>query len=98
MPSHGTKNASGSRTIGQMKMLGKRDAFELLSATGVRTDGDLLGKHRVHVRPVTCKDGTTRQIAWFLTELPLPGWFQCWIGIDVTELDAERIKPAAKRT
>jgi hypothetical protein len=33
-----------------------------------------------------------------LTELPLPGWFQCWIGIDVTELDAERIKPAAKRT
>jgi hypothetical protein len=79
------------------EMLGKRDAFKLLSATGVGTDGDLLGKHRVHVRPVTCKDGTIRHVAWFLTELPLPGWSQCWIGIDVTELGAENIRPVSRR-
>lgn len=52
------------------EMLGKRDAFTLLSATGVRTDGELLGKNPVHVRSVTCKDGTMRNVAWVLTPLP----------------------------
>jgi hypothetical protein len=39
---------------------------------GVRTDGELLGKNPVHVRSVTCKDGTMRNVAWGLTPLPLP--------------------------
>jgi two-component system CheB/CheR fusion protein len=70
------------------EMLGKPDAFQLLSHVSKKTDGKPLGKHRVQERPVTCKDGSTRHIAWLSLsqDLALPGWSQCWIGLDVTEL------------
>ncbi len=64
------------------EMLGKRDAFTLLSATGVRTDGELLGKNPVHVRSVTCKDGTMRNVAWVLTRCPrcrFPSTSRSWM-------------------
>jgi two-component system, chemotaxis family, CheB/CheR fusion protein len=64
-------------------MIGKPDAFQLLS--GGKTDDSLLGKDRVQVRPVACKDGSIRHVAWLSTELPVPGWSKCWIGLDVTE-------------
>ena len=66
-------------------MIGKPDAFEILSGNNIRTDGSLLGKRRVQVRSVTCKDGSIRHVAWLSTELPLSGWSKCWIGLDVTE-------------
>jgi two-component system CheB/CheR fusion protein len=66
-------------------MIGKPDAFQLLSREGIKTDGSLLGKPRVQVRSVTCKDGSIRYVAWLSTELPLSGWSKCWIGLDVTE-------------
>ena len=64
-------------------MLGKPDAFQLLS--GPTTDGNLLGKHRVQARSVTCKDGTVRQVNWLTTSKDLPHpWTQFWVGLDVT--------------
>ena len=70
---------------GAKDMIGKPDAFQLLSSSRTSTDGNLLGKHRVQVRSVACKDGSIRYVAWLSTELPLPGWSKCWIGLDVTE-------------
>jgi two-component system CheB/CheR fusion protein len=66
-------------------MIGKPDAFKLLSADGGRTDDSVLGKHPVQVQPIACKDGSIRYVAWLSTELPVPGWSKCWIGVDVTE-------------
>jgi PAS domain S-box-containing protein len=65
------------------EMIGKRDAFQLLLAA--KTDGSLLGKHRVQVHSVTCKNGSVRHVAWLSTELPVPGWSKCWVGLDVTD-------------
>ena len=50
-----------------------------------KIDGSPLGKHRVQVRSVTCKNGSIRHIAWVFTELPLPAWSKCWVGLDVTD-------------
>ncbi|HET7909593.1 MAG TPA: chemotaxis protein CheB [Nitrospira sp.] len=67
------------------RMIGKADAFHFLSGGGDKIDGSLLGNHRVQVRAVTCKDGSKRHVAWLSTELPVPGWSTCWVGLDVTE-------------
>jgi two-component system CheB/CheR fusion protein len=81
------------------EMLGKPDAFQLLFRTEAKTDGRrLLGKHRVQQRPVDCKDGTVRHVAWLSMsqEQAFPGWSQCWIGLDITELGSGSIaEPAA---
>ncbi|MDF2459269.1 MAG: methyltransferase/methylesterase, CheR/CheB with sensor [Nitrospira sp.] len=68
-------------------MLGKPDAFHLLSHASERTDGHALGKHRVEERSLNCQDGSVRHIAWLsLSEdLAITGWSHCWIGLDVTE-------------
>ena len=66
-------------------MIGKTDAFQFLSRDEGKTDGSFLGNHRVQVRAVACKDGSKRHVAWLSTELPLPGWSKCWVGLDVTE-------------
>jgi PAS domain S-box-containing protein len=80
------------------EMVGKREAFKLLCASRTETDGEFLGKRPVQVRSLTCKDKSMRHVAWISTELPLPGWSQCWIGLDITELDTEGIvKSSAKR-
>jgi len=65
-------------------MIGKTDAFQLVSEP--QTEAGLLGEHRVYTRPLTCKDGSVRHIAWvsMTKELPLP-WSQCRMGLDVTE-------------
>ena len=65
-------------------MIGKSDAFELVSEP--QTEAGLLGEHRVYTRPLTCKDGSVRHIAWvsMTQELPIP-WSQCRVGLDVTE-------------
>ena len=65
------------------EMIGKRDAFQWLLAA--KTDGSPLGKHRVQVRSVTCKNGSIRHVGWVSAELPLPGWSKCWVGLDVTD-------------
>jgi two-component system CheB/CheR fusion protein len=81
-------------------MLGKAEAFQLLFSAGARTDGNLLGKHRVQVRSVTCKDGSTRHVAWLsmTQEQTFPGWSQCWVGLDVGDLGIGSIaEPAAKQ-
>ena len=69
-------------------MIGKPAAFQLLFALPRNAAGSL-GKHRVQVQSFTCKDGATRNIAWLSMsqEQAFPGWSQCWIGLDVTELD-----------
>jgi PAS domain-containing protein len=46
------------------EMIGKRDAFQLLSTA--KTDGSLLGKHRVQVHSVTCKNGSLRHSLGYL--------------------------------
>jgi two-component system CheB/CheR fusion protein len=68
------------------EMIGKPDAFTLLSGDGGRTDGNLLGRRRVQVQSVPCKDGSVRQVAWLSTELPVPGWSKCWVGLDVESI------------
>ena len=83
------------------ELIGRRDAVQLLFGDGTETDGGLLGKRRVQQRPMTCKDGTVRHVAWIpmLPGLTLPGWSQCWVGIDLSELDTGTIgAPAAKRS
>lgn len=65
------------------EMIGKRDALQLLSAA--QTDVSQLGKHRVHVHGVTCKNGSIWHVAWLSAQLPVPGWSKCWVGLDVTE-------------
>ena len=68
------------------EMIGKQEAFHVLSGKGKKTEGNLLGKHRVEERPLTRKDGEVRFVAWLPAQvLPLPGWAQCWVGMDVTE-------------
>jgi hypothetical protein len=66
-----------------------RDAMQLLFGDGVQTDGGLLGKRRVQQRPMTCKDGRQRHVAWISMSpgVTLPGWSECWIGVDLSELD-----------
>ena len=54
-------------------MFGKPDAF-VLFGDGAREDGGLLGRRRVQVRSVTCKDGSVRHVSSLSTELPVPGW------------------------
>ena len=68
------------------EMIGKRHAFQLLSREGSKSEVKLLGKHPLQERPLLCKDGSIRLIAWLPAQaLPLPGWAECWVGIDVTE-------------
>jgi PAS domain S-box-containing protein len=70
------------------EMIGKPDAFHLLSRMPKPiVSNNVLGKHRVEERSVICKDGTVRVVAWLgrADDLPLPGWAQCWIGLDVSE-------------
>jgi len=86
---------------GAEEMIGRRDAVHLLFGDGAQTDGGLLGKRRVQQRPMTCKDGSLRHIAWIpmVPGLTLPGWSQCWVGIDLSELDRGTIgTSAASRT
>ena len=73
-------------------MIGKPGAFQLVSEP--QTEAGLLGEHRVYTRPLKCKDGSVRHIAWvsMTKELPLP-WSQCRMGLDVTE--HREAKPAA---
>jgi PAS domain S-box-containing protein len=71
-------------------MIGKPDAFQLLSRSpkpGADRDGGSLGGARVEERPINCKDGTVRYVEWLpmAQDMPLSGWTQCWVGIDVTE-------------
>ncbi len=71
-------------------MIGKPDAFQLLvrsPKTGADRDGGFVEGNRFEERRIVCKDGSERYVAWLpmAQELPLPGWAQCWIGIDVTE-------------
>jgi two-component system CheB/CheR fusion protein len=71
-------------------MLGKSDAFQLLDRNPdakSEGDGSLLGKNSVEERPILCKDGTKRYIAWLsmMPDLLLPSWAHCWVGIDVTD-------------
>jgi len=40
---------------------------------GVKADGGLLGRRRVQVPSVTCKDESVRHVSWLSTELPVPG-------------------------
>ena len=84
---------------GADEMIGRGDAFQLLFGSGTQTDGALLGKRRVLQWPITCKDGSVRHVAWLSMsqELKLPGWSQCWIGLDTTTIDPASIgKLAAK--
>lgn len=72
------------------EMIGKQDAFRLLSespSSGPDETGSLQPELGVEERPLTCKDGTRRYVAWHPTvdDLPLSGWKECWIGVDVTE-------------
>jgi two-component system CheB/CheR fusion protein len=72
------------------EMIGGTDAFRLVAGT-IQTEnpqeGSFLGTNRVDPRPLTCKDGSIRYIAWvaMAQEIPLSGWAQCWVGLDVTE-------------
>jgi len=71
------------------EMMGKADAFQLLSRSAEpkgEPGSRSLGIGRVEERPLTCKNGSIRHVAWLGTqELPLPSWVQCWVGIDITE-------------
>lgn len=85
---------------GADEMIGRGNAFQLLFGSGTQTDGSLLGKRRVLQRPITCKDGSVRHVAWLSMsqELKLPGWSQCWVGLDTTAIDPASIgKLAANR-
>ena len=71
-------------------MIGKTGAFQLLSRSpkpGADRDSGVLGGAPVEERPINCKDGLVRYVAWLpmAQDVPLPGWAQCWVGIDVTE-------------
>jgi hypothetical protein len=78
-------------------MVGKPEAFRMLFNAGAKVDGGL-GKRRVQERSIACKDGSVRRIAWvsMSQEQTFPGWSQCWIGLDVTELGMERIGKSAQ--
>jgi PAS domain S-box-containing protein len=67
------------------EMIGKPNAF-LLSPDAGRADGNLLGKRRVQLQSVTCKDRSVRQVAWLSTELTVLGWSKCWVGLDVESI------------
>jgi two-component system CheB/CheR fusion protein len=76
-------------------MIGGTEGFKLLASTmGTHEDkaGGSLGTNRVDPRPLTCKDGSIRYIAWvaMAEDIPLSGWSQCWVGLDVTERVAEQ--------
>jgi two-component system CheB/CheR fusion protein len=79
------------------EMVGKPEAFRMLFNAGAKVDGGL-GKRRVQERSIACKDGSVRRIAWvsMSQEQTFPGWSQCWIGLDVTELGMERIGKSAQ--
>jgi two-component system, chemotaxis family, CheB/CheR fusion protein len=71
-------------------MIGKTDTFHLLPQLPKQTtDGQNvpLGKYLVEERPIVCKNASTRYVAWLWTaqDLPLSGWSQCWVGVDMTE-------------
>ncbi len=71
-------------------MIGKPDAYDLLASTAEteeRKEGSLLGRNRVQPRPIPCKNGSVRYVAWLVMaeELPLSDWAQCWVGLDVTD-------------
>ena len=83
---HECERATGYRAE---DMVGKPDAFQLLSQSlkiGSDGEGSLLVKNRAEDRAIVCKDGSTRYVTWLsvLKDLPLSGWNQCWVGIDVT--------------
>ena len=69
------------------EMIGKPDAYQLLFGVGAKVDGTALGKRPVQERPITCKNKSVRHVAWLSMsrELTLPGWSQCWVGLDVTD-------------
>ncbi len=72
------------------EMVGKTDTVHLLPQLPKQTtdghDGPL-GKYLVEERPIVCKNASTRYVAWLWTaqDLPLSGWSQCWVGVDMTE-------------
>ena len=71
------------------EMIGNGDAFRLLSPgkmESIRHDGSPLGDRSVEARTITCKDGSERRIAIFemAQDLPLPGWAQCLVGVDLS--------------
>jgi two-component system CheB/CheR fusion protein len=71
-------------------MIGKPDALQLLSRSpkpGADRGDGVLGGARVEERPISCKDGTVRYVAWLpmAQDVPLSRWAQCLVGIDVTE-------------
>src|SRR5262249_24322821 len=71
-------------------MLGKPDAFQLLSRSQKFSPGpgsSFLVKNRVEERSIICKDGSTRYVTWLsvLKDLPLSGWNQCWVGVEVSQ-------------
>ena len=76
-------------------MIGRTEGYKLLAGTmGTHEEkaGGSLGTNRVDPRPLTCKDGSIRYIAWvaMAEDIPLSGWSQCWVGLDVTERVAEQ--------
>lgn len=75
------------------EMIGKSDASLLLSGgkrESIRHDGSPLGDRSVEARTITCKDGSERRIAIFemAQDLPLTGWAQCLVGVELSHQEA----------